>query len=466
MRVVTFHRGVRSGGSDLGVGGVAALADSLTRYCERHQHTLVGQLGPGPGGEHPYLDDAQLTEQYRRLLAMVSPPEGKPALVVVPDAAHLGRSLNQVVERMIQLERGQSEVRCTDPDLPDLLQNARHTLSGGRGADGEGRSGLELLQERASSGVVMGRIPYGYGKGADGKFVPHPDEAAVVQRIVLMYTTAPPLGLRRIAHTLNGEGLRTRHGRPWSPPTLLNILRNPVYTGNYARYGMQITGNHPPLVSHEQFEMVRATMEARRPRRRPPSGDEGADGGSRFTLIGLVHCAECGSRMNGVSRRRAWRNESGEERERTYRYYECPLRNDPQRHPSWSLDQLHSRLAEWLRATDSGLLEGIDRRYAEQLNALRASRRRTAERQFKTVVRQVSDGHGAQYELHDALERLNGAGAGLEEIGANDHPLEGVEQILERISRPGVAAQLLARAVLSDVSVSRRKARFTAQRAG
>jgi DNA invertase Pin-like site-specific DNA recombinase len=177
-----------------------------------------------------------------------------------------------------------------------------------------------------------------------------PDRVAVVQRIFTMYVEDGK-GLTTIASALNADGVPTvrnsewsaayRHGqRFWADSTVRAILVNPLYVGDMvwnrrtdARFHMIAAGRaverkaihgvrlepndecdwivirdaHPPLIRREVFERARAIREghpssvAQLGNARPVSG--GWNGArSRFALSGLVRCACCGARYQGVTR--------------------------------------------------------------------------------------------------------------------------------------------------------------------
>lgn len=78
--------------------------------------------------------------------------------------------------------------------------------------------------------------PYGYRKitVGDGKDKYHtleivPEEAEAVKLMYQMYSDG--LGFRLIAHRLDELGFKPRHSDHWNPPTLRDIIGNPVYIG-------------------------------------------------------------------------------------------------------------------------------------------------------------------------------------------------------------------------------------------
>ena len=93
-----------------------------------------------------------------------------------------------------------------------------------------------LISERTASALqhkkerlrqYSRRIPFGYDLGPDKTLIPNPIEQAVIDRIRTM--RAEGLSFHRIAAALNAEGVATKEGRAWHPPTIRNILNNPIH---------------------------------------------------------------------------------------------------------------------------------------------------------------------------------------------------------------------------------------------
>jgi hypothetical protein len=145
------------------------------------------------------------------------------------------------------------------------------------------------------------------------------------------------LGIRLIARRLNEEALKTRRGGNWSMVSIRDILRNRVYLGTYSRFGVRVTGSHPPLVSADDFRTVQDRLNARRTSYQPRVT-------SQFLLSGIVQCGYCGNKLIGVSRKQSWRRRSGERVENSYRYYQCESRTNQ------SVCSYHTRRADVLEA--------------------------------------------------------------------------------------------------------------------
>jgi DNA invertase Pin-like site-specific DNA recombinase len=160
--------------------------------------------------------------------------------------------------------------------------------------------------ERAKEGKHLGRRPFGYDFG-DSSYVAIEDEARIVRMVYDMFLNQN-LGLRAIANHLNGMGLKTQRGLPWSHQTTQAILDNEVYTGTFVWNDIRVEGSHPAIIDRETWERV----QLRRRRKRELGGRAQ---NSFFLLSGLLRCGIC--KEATLVGRTAYKYN------RPYRYYTC-----------------------------------------------------------------------------------------------------------------------------------------------
>ena len=283
----------------------------ISSFCEREGHTLATVFADSSNAAtdgRPGLRQVfqHLQEQFGEFL------------VVVTDPAHLGPTPDEAVKAVISVDRLRSRVVCTTENLPDPIQGLLRILTTtGRGA-ARRQSIRKAMEAKALRGESMGKPPYGYRVGKDGKLEKVTPEAELVRLMFRLYLEEG-MGIRTIASYINQAGYHTRRGRNWSIVTIRDILRNRAYTGTYYRFGLLVPQNHPPLVLSETFRRVQDLMHSRSPRRH--GGDV-----QPFLLSGLAYCALCGNRMIGVTRRQTWKREDGSRMRGVYRYYQCQTR--------------------------------------------------------------------------------------------------------------------------------------------
>jgi hypothetical protein len=403
-------------------------------------HQLAAVYSPGPG-------EAE-TAAFERLVAAV---RGRPAVVVSPDATHFAPDLERLAYRLIELKSAGCEVRCADPQTPDLILNGLERLSiRGRLAGHYSRVRRSVLA-KASRGEVLGRTPYGYSAGVDGVLAPVPDEAAVVKRIFEWYSRASAraivdgrarpaspgdrerVGLRQIAQRLNGDGSRTRLGQPWTPVAIANILRNRTYTGQYSRYGVWISGAHEALIERTAFNEAQSILAGRKPVRGPRQAEP-------FILGGLLRCGMCGQGVFGLTRRRSWKRGDGSVQSEVYRYYEC-RRRAPRSgapgpdHPSWRADELEAAVRAVIEIVAPGSVMDAPVRTPEGPRSP-AMAVAAAERAFMQSIRAVAAGKAKTESMRPALEALRAArAAAAAPEGPGAAPAGGLRAAVEAVAR-------------------------------
>lgn len=288
--------------------GFTKFSDKFSEFCQKGNHANLGFFSDDK--------DEQNRAGFVKMIEHIS-SSSVGYLVVVPDASHLGDSLQDQINRILDLDVLHCQVVCDDDDLPDPLQSAMKILSGS--GTGSRRERIrEGMKAKAARGLGLGKPPYGYMVQFDGRFRLVEQEAEVIRSIFKMYLEEN-LGVRTIAQRLNSSRIRTRSKNRWSMVTVRDVLRNHAYIGTYQRFGLRITGNFEVIIDPLDFRQVQDKMASRSPGRRQYKTGS-------FLLSGLLYCGNCGQRMMGVSRRQSWNTKNGEKRTSEYRYYQCQSR--------------------------------------------------------------------------------------------------------------------------------------------
>ncbi len=409
---------------------------------------------------------------FEQLLNYLGRPDRGFIVVVVMAFAHLGAAQIEAARTYYQLiARGAKVVSIKEGPLDEarLLE----LWAAASPTDAMRERVRNAMRRRAVSGQVLGRPAYGYRVGPDRRLELVEEEAVVVRHIFSLYLQEG-LGVRRIAKRLNEDGFQTRRRANWSMVTIRDILRNRVYLGTYARFGVRVPGSHPAIVSEEDFRKVQQGLERRRTVAAPATR-------SNYLLSGLAHCDACGNRMIGVSRRQQWTRGNGETVKQTYRYYQCESRTNQ------SMCDYHTRRADELEAevvahvtgaepgarrpsvisagnADAvaaetatatarvrGRLRLLDRRLSEQLT------RAAAGQLSRDRLRAIADSLVAEHQ--DAEEELRGhhdrASLQVSAIARRQHQERQVERIRGEWSRLSFAArQAMVRDLVEKVVVS------------
>ncbi len=195
----------------------------------------------------------------------------------------------------------------------------------------EARKGL---REKADEGIFPGKAPLGYTnvKRADGKRVIEPDSklAPHVTRMYERYSTGLH-SLEAVKDLALEDGVRFRRtGARISTATVHNILRSPVYMGDFLWKGNQYSGIHTPLVTRELWERVQMILNRR-------SENKTRKATHDFAFSGLITCGHCGCAL------------VGELKKRKYVYYHCTGYKGRCPEPYVREEALEKRFTELLR---------------------------------------------------------------------------------------------------------------------
>jgi site-specific DNA recombinase len=200
-------------------------------------------------------------------------------------------------------------------------------------------------KKRAQYGrYTGGGVPFGYAVAEDGRYKPDArvwwegktasEVIPMIFDLFLRLKEGEGRGLRVVARWLNDRGVpapKAGHGK-WGSVSVRQILRNPVYTGDfvYAKtkqpmHGNQLPrprdewivapGSHEPLVPRLTWDRVQVALDDGR------TGGGPAKGEPEELLTGFLRCSLCGSTL--VPRRT-----SGKYR---YLYYTCGSRYNENR---------------------------------------------------------------------------------------------------------------------------------------
>ncbi len=408
--------------------------EQIVNYCQEFGHHLVAIFGVDGGTDHLYAtwgnNNKERTlacdpsaDQFTKLLQALGGENGQPALVVVPDASHLADDLETLVRRLLSIRTTGSETICTDPELPDPLQNGEGIL-GMRGDSYVAQNRIRArVIEKASQGKVLGRTPYGYRCNAEGSLEPIPSEAKVVQQIFRWYAgdvnadserheDNPPkiahVGMRLIAQRLIDAGIPTRTGKDWSPSSISIILRNRVYLGTYSRYGFLIAGSHQPIISLSLFRRAQKALAHKHKKQ------EQSTAGPPFFLGGLLKCHTCRHSIPGMTRRRKWKRNDGSIASKVYRYYEyyeCPNRrksihaaSEQIKCPVWHAKELDSRVRSQIADWSDSIISNIKPRTLELSSEQQLA---DAEKTFLHEASIVSTGRGDLENLGPFLDEID-----------------------------------------------------------
>jgi site-specific DNA recombinase len=157
------------------------------------------------------------------------------------------------------------------------------------------------ISGRLNQGLYPFQAPIGYRDNGRGRAkTPDPAIAPLIVYLFKCYASGT-VSLGAVAEELLVRGLTGLGGHRLRTSALSKLLKNEFYTGIIVVKGKRYQGIHQPLVSREVFELVQATLSARRPHRRYRH---------HFQYCRRLQCASCSHLLIG-------------EKQKAYTYYRC-----------------------------------------------------------------------------------------------------------------------------------------------
>ena len=279
--------------------------ETITRFV---QHTP--ELKGGEIVER--IDEARsaTTVRNRPALASIMSDASRGDIVVVYKLDRLGRNLLEALLVLKELDDRKVRVLSVTEPEQQLTRQIQLAVAEdfSRNLSERCRRALNSL---ATSGFVANKAPFGYkreGPRAHGKFVPIPEQAAIVKRIFTMRASSS--SLREIVRTLNQENVLSPKGKEWVVSCVRNLLRNDAYIGTIKsgdriyKKGHGLVGRRPrsewsvcenahePIVERSVWDSVRKL------------DSEKSVGHVKTTLTraeypwtGFLKCSECGANL-------------------------------------------------------------------------------------------------------------------------------------------------------------------------
>ncbi len=146
------------------------------------------------------------------------------------------------------------------------------------------------MNERASQGLYMGRLPYGYY--LDNKVIKvNEHEADTVKKVFELYNSG--MGTAKISRILNELKIPQQYGGcNWQCFPVRKILHSKSYIGTMCWNGEEYENVFPRIIDDEVFQLTQMQLEQRGTTftQRKKHYDE-------FVLLGVLRCDECGATM-------------------------------------------------------------------------------------------------------------------------------------------------------------------------
>lgn len=256
------------------------------------------------------------------------------------------------------------------------------------------------IEGKAMKCMVNGRTPYGYRKGADGRFEIDPDEAPVVLR--LFETFAETGSITQARDAARAMGRRGRQ-RAWDKSSAGATLRREQYAGVYKLAGNRVEGGMPAIVDRELFDRVQGMLSKHIHAKRPASPIYLLSG-KLYDHDGHQYVGSSGTSHTGA----------------VHRYYRCTETGK-----AYPRDEIDSRVADAITdilATPDALevitgliMPTLDEFGTENREAIDAAKKRIAQidAEYDNALNAVLK-LGLNDRLQAKIEKLDGERANLE----------------------------------------------------
>ncbi len=201
------------------------------------------------------------------------------------------------------------------------------------------------LQSKADRGWYPAQPPLGYlhnplKKKGEKEIIKDPARFDLTRKMFDLMLTGIYLPSQLVNKINNELGLRNRFGREIGRTTIYQILSNPFYYGYYeypGKSGNWIKGNHPPMITKEEFEQIRKILK----RKNNPKPEK-----KFFAYTGIIRCGECGAMITAEEKHKHQKNGN----EHNYIYYHCTKRTSKDcSQKTIVLDKLENQINQILR---------------------------------------------------------------------------------------------------------------------
>lgn len=310
-----------------------AQQERLHQYAEYRELEIAGEYcDAGKSGK-----STKGRPEFQQMMEDVESQKDDVSYVLVFKLSRFGRNAADVLKSLQLLLDYEVDLVSVDDAIDSSTQGGRLTLAILSAVAEIERENITVqfmagrLQKIKSGAWTGGPIPYGYRNSKEG-MVQEPAEAEIVRKIYDLYLQDGFLATT-IVRYLNDRGytrISKNEERPFTYDNITTILDNPVYCGRilYNRRTnskdpnrkkkevMEVQGNHEPIVSREQWELVHQK------RQQNSNRCKKVDEPDRISLLsGLVKCPMCGAGMIASKNKHINKNRGGYYK--TLHYYCC-----------------------------------------------------------------------------------------------------------------------------------------------
>ncbi len=270
---------------------LAAQERELAEYCERKGWQVAATFREE--GVSAYTDSLAKRPAFKRLLDFAE--QGGCDVVVVHKLDRFARNqalAHQVLGRLAKANVGFAS-KAEDMDYSDASGRLVMSLMLALAEHYSRNLGQEVAKghrERVAQGLPPAKVPFGVRYGSDGVPEPHPEEYPVLLDIIQWAASGVPC--RGIAERLNATGV-TNRGKVWQRVSILNLLHNRFFLGEFWYGGRWHNGRHAERFRDFPRELWQQAQEVLK--RNHNGVINNGKSNRKWALGGLLRCAACGA---------------------------------------------------------------------------------------------------------------------------------------------------------------------------
>ncbi|MEX2354316.1 MAG: recombinase family protein, partial [Candidatus Woykebacteria bacterium] len=173
----------------------------------------------------------------------------------------------------------------------------------------------ESLRLKAERGVFPGKARPGYINNHEKPqglrdISAHPLYFGLMRQL-FDFALAGNVSIERIIKEAEKLGIRsTKNGKPICKSWMHRLLRDPFYTGKFIYGGKMFQGNHPAMITDDEFNLLQDIVDGR---------SKGRSQKHDFALNGIIRCGECNYIVTAEEHTKKYKNGTSQ----TFGYYHC-----------------------------------------------------------------------------------------------------------------------------------------------
>ncbi len=235
-------------------------------------------------------------EQFQLMLADAA--KHKFDALIVWKTDRIGRNKEEIALNKYHLKKNGIKIHYVAESIPDtpegiILESVIEGMAAYYSEQLSQNVKRGMKASAAKGQCTGGTRPLGYTTDENKKYVIDPEHAPTVKLIFEMYAGGKTIS--EIVKDLNGRGLRTLKGKPFTFGSLNTLLKNEKYIGTYSYNNeVRIENAIPPIIDTETFYKVQEMLKYNQ------RASSHKNSKAEYLLTEKLFCGKCGTGMVGV----------------------------------------------------------------------------------------------------------------------------------------------------------------------